>query len=206
MIYEVEQGSQAWKDLHIGIPTSSEFDKLVTTKGEPSKSIEPYARQLAADLWAGKLLDSWQGNQWTDRGHEYEDSARAWYELMHENRIVTQVGFITNDAGTAGSSPDSCVDRDGLLEIKCLKASTHMKVIQYYQLHKKAPSDYFMQPQGQMLVGKKNWCDMLFYHPDLPQLLIRHEPDYKIQGVLEFQIGMVIELRDTLIHVLENME
>lgn len=205
-IHNVVQGEQAWKDLHIEIPTSSEFDRLVTpAKGEASKQIEGYARQLAANKYAGKLLDSFKGNKWTERGHELEDCGRAWYELMFEDRVVTQVGFITNDAGTAGCSPDSLVDDVGMLEIKALKASNHMKVIQHYQLHGKAPNDYFIQPQGQMLVAKRDWCDLLFYHPDLPSLLIRQLPDFKIQGVLEVQIEMVNALRDTLISVLEGM-
>ena len=205
-IHNVIQGSQEWIDLHIGIPTTSGFDRLVTpAKGQASKQIEGYARQLAGDKYAGKMLDSWAGNKWTERGHELEDCARAWYELMFEDRVVTQVGFITNDAGTAGTSPDSLVDDVGLLEIKCLGAKKHIEVIQYYQLNRKAPNDYFIQPQGQMLVAKKNWCDLLFYHPDLPQLLIRQEPDFKIQGTLEIQIELVNQLRDTLIQVLENM-
>lgn len=204
--HNVVQGSQEWIDLHIGIPTTSGFDRLVMpAKRQASTQIAGYAQELAANHYAGKMLESWKGNKWTERGHEYEDSARAWYELMFEDRVVTQVGFIINDAGTAGSSPDSLVDDDGGLEIKCLGAKKHMKVIQDYHLTKKTPNDYFIQPQGQMLVAKRDWIDLLFYHPDLPALLIRQLPDFQVQGLLSTQIDTCIALRDTLIMVLEDL-
>lgn len=202
-IHNVPQGGQEWLDLHIGIPTSSLFKSLLTSDGKQSKSLEPYARQMAADKYAGELLDGFEGNKWTKRGHEFEDSAGAWYELMFENRNVTRVGFITDDAKTMGCSPDFLVDTDGLLEVKCLKAANHVAVIQYYKLNGQIPPGYRMQPQGQQIVTGRSWCDMLFYHPKLPQLLVRQEPDYEIQGKLKVQIDIVNNLRDVLIEVME---
>lgn len=206
ILHDVEQGGQEWIDLHIGMGSSSESDRLVTpAKGQASTQVAAYARELAANKYAGKMLDGFKGNKWTERGHEYEDSARAWYELMFEDRVVTQIGFITNDEGTFGCSPDALVDEDGMLEIKCLGMKKHMKIIQDYQLNQKTPNDHFMQPQGQMLVAKRDWCDLLYYHPDLPALLIRQLPDFKIQGVLAVQIEMLNALRDTMICVLDGM-
>ena len=53
-IHDVEQHSDAWYSLRAGMPTASEFSKIVTSKGEASKSAAVYARTLAAELFAGK--------------------------------------------------------------------------------------------------------------------------------------------------------
>ena len=43
IIFDIEQGSDEWHALRAGKPTASEFSKLVTSKGEPSKSMADYA-------------------------------------------------------------------------------------------------------------------------------------------------------------------
>ena len=205
IIHDVEQNSEDWDLLRCGIPTSSAFSKLLTVAGAPSKSMGEYAAQLAGDLYAEKALDAWSGNEWTERGHDMEDSGRAYYENTFENRVVSQVGFITDRHNRIGCSPDSIVDEDGLLEIKCLKSTRHIAAIRYYEKHGKAPTDYFMQIQGQMLVTGREWCDLLFYHPELPALLIRQLPDIVIMSKLEVQIDAVIAERDIIVTLLESM-
>jgi len=204
IIHNVEQGTDEWHALRAGKPTASEFKKLVTTKGEPSKSMGPYALQLAADLYAGEPLDKWGGNEWTERGHEMEDRARAYYELTFPDRIVSQVGFITDDDERVGCSPDSLVDDEGMLEIKCLKASNHVAVVVFYARNGRLPADYILQPQGQMLVAERAWCDSLFWHPELPALLVRNRPEEKIITALHSQIAACITERDQVIEILNN--
>jgi len=204
IIHNVEQNSDEWFAARAGLPTASEGSKLVTSKGEPSKQMPEYAIQLAADLYAGEPLDRWKGNEWTERGHEMEDRARAFYENSFEDREVSKVGFITDDDGRAGASPDSMVDEDGMLEIKCLKASTHVKLIVFYERNKRLPSDYIVQPQFQMLVAEREWNDMLFWHPELPALIVRQQPDEKICINLGLQISSCIDERDKVIGILNQ--
>lgn len=210
IIYDnIEQGSDEWHALRAGTPTSSEFSKLVTSQGVPSKSMPDYAVQLAADLYAGAPQDRWQGNEWSDRGHELEDAARAWYENTFPDREVTRVGYITDDDGRMGCSPDSLVDWDGLdwgglLEIKCLKATRHVKVLMYLEKNERLPPDYVVQPQGQMLIAERGWCDVLFWHPELPAVIHRVEPDEKIVINLRLQIEGCITERDRVIDVLQR--
>lgn len=204
IFHDVEQGSDVWHVLRAGMPTASEMSKLSTTKGAPSKSMAEYAMQMAADKYAGEPLDRWQGNQWSDRGHEMEDRARAYYENTFPDRNVTRVGFITNDSQTAGASPDSLVDDDGMLEIKCLKATRHVGVLLHVKRMKAMPSEYIVQPQGQMMVAERSWCDSLFWHPELPALIIRNKPDQKITDNLHLQIRACITERDRIIEVLNE--
>lgn len=203
IVHDVEQGTDEWLRLRAGLPTASEFSKLVTGTGKASTQVENYAHQLAAEAFAGEPLDRWEGNQWTERGHEMEDRARAWYENTFPERAVTRVGFITDDL--AGASPDSLVDDDGLLEIKCLKASNHVGVIMYYERMKKLKPDYVAQTQGQIKIAARDWCDILFWHPDLPALLLRQRPDEQFRTMLTAQLVKCIELRDNALKVMQAL-
>jgi len=201
LTHDIEQGSDEWLALRAGKPTASAFSKLVTSTGAESKSMPEYAITLACEVYAGKPVDSFEGNKWTERGHSLEDSARAKYEMTHD--IDTQqVGFITDDYERYGCSPDSLVGDNGLLEIKCLKSENHAKAIMYYQKHGKVPTTYVAQVQGQMFVAGREWCDLAFFHPDLPMLVIRSEPDDKIITTLESQLTAVQMERDA---VVENL-
>ncbi len=200
---DLEQGTKEWFDVRLGIPTGSKFKDLITSTGAPSKSMAAYAANLAGDLYAGKSLDSFEGNQWTDRGTELESEARALYQFDTGND-VTEVGFITPDSGLYGVSPDGLIGDDGLVEFKCLKTSNHIAALIYYDKHKKSPTTYVQQVQGQMMVADREWCDLVFYHPDLPMLVIRNEPDNGICEGLRGQLDLVIKERDKILEVIKG--
>lgn len=198
IIHNVEQGSPEWFAVRAGIPTGSMFSNLVTSKGEPSKSLDGYAITLAGEKYAGKSLDSFQGNPWTDRGTEFEDAARATYEIMNDVE-VHQAGFITDDDHTYGVSPDGLVGNGGLAEFKCLKAENHIKAILYYKKYGRCPTDYVQQTQGQIMGAEREWCDLVFYHPDLPILIIRQTRDNGFIELLKEQIAIVNQKRDEIL-------
>ena len=132
IVHDVPQNSDDWLALRAGKPTASSFSKLVTSAGTESKSMPEYAISLAGELYAGKPLDAFEGNKWTERGHELEDAARAKYEMMRDIDAV-QIGFVTDYDLRYGCSPDSLIADDGMLEIKCLKAENHIKALMYYR-------------------------------------------------------------------------
>jgi putative phage-type endonuclease len=173
IIHNVEQGTDEWHNLRIGIPTASQFDSLVTSEGEPSKQIEGIINEKVANVIAGKVLESWDGNKWTERGHELEPLASAHYEFIYDDRKVETVGFVTDAEKTCGCSPDRLVNDDGLLEIKCPMPKTHID----YLISGKLPTTYFQQVQGQLMITGRDWCDFMSYHPDLPELIVRVERD-----------------------------
>lgn len=203
IIHNVEQGSPEWHGLRAGLPTASNFANLITSKGEPSKSLAGYALTLAGELYAGKPLETWEGNQWTERGKELEAEAIRLYEFAHD-AAVARVGFVTDNAKQAGCSPDGFVGGDGLVEIKCLKPENHIKAILHHQKNGTCPSDYVQQTQGQMLITEREWCDLIFYHPHLPLLVIRQRFDTGIQNALIEGIGNVIAERDKIVAALRK--
>jgi len=201
IIHEIAQGSDEWFALRAGIPTASEFSKIVTSKGDLSKSISGYAATLAGEYYAGKPLDRWEGNQHTERGNELEPVARSNYEFDTDAEVQL-IGFVTNF--NAGCSPDALAGDVGLLEIKCPTAKVHVETHAYVAKHNKCPTTYVAQTQGQMLICEREWCDLMFYHPELPSLTIRQYRDEGFIRGLMVGISAVIAERDRFLEILNS--
>jgi len=204
IIHDVTQRSDEWRLLRAGMPTGSDFKQLITSTGTPSKSMADYAKVLAANKYAGRALDCFGGNQYTDRGTKLEPDACATYEFISGN-TVDEVGFITDDLLRYGVSPDGLIGNDGVVEFKCQIAKEHVKTLLYYQKHGKAPTTYIAQTQGEMMVSERLWNDLVFYHPNLPMLIIRQQPEPKLYAALKAQINAVIIERDKIVKTLEGM-
>lgn len=185
-VHDVEQNSDAWLGLRLGIPTASEFGKIITSTGKPSTQAAAYQDRLIAEWLTGASVDGFS-NKWTDRGHEIEPEARAFYAMERDMEVST-VGFITRDDGLAGASPDGVVEVGGLLEIKSPAAHTQVK----YLLGEKVPTEYRVQTQGQLYIAERDWSDFLSYHPDLPPVLIRVERDEPFIKALREQLDKFI--------------
>jgi hypothetical protein len=202
-IHNCEQRSADWYALRCGIPTASEFSKLITSTGEISKTLPTYAMTLAGEKFAGRTLDGFEGNAWTERGREKEDEALRCYQFTADCD-VDPVGFVTDDALRTGCSPDGLIGSDGMAEVKCLKAENHIKAILYAQKHGHCQPDYIQQTQGQLLICERRWCDLIFFHPDLPLLIIRQYPDPKLHAALNLAIEQVIRERDLVLSALRK--
>jgi YqaJ-like viral recombinase domain len=165
------QGSTEWLRLRAGIPTASCFDCLITPKGKPSTSAERYLHELLAERILGRPLTG-PVTTWMDRGARSEAEAVAYYESLRD-LDTTKVGFVTNDAGTIGASPDRLVGDDGLLEIKVPKEHTHVS----YLLGGGIAEKYCPQLQGQLWITGRAWIDSVSYHPEMPPSIVRVSRD-----------------------------
>jgi len=195
--HNIEQGTPGWHKLRAGIPTASEFKKLVTSQCLPSESIDEYALVLASEKWAGYNVDGFGGNKYTDRGKELESLARADYQMKMQ-LVTTRVGFYTDNLKQYGCSPDDFIGDDGASEYKCKIAKEHLKAVLHYQEYGTIPSEYYAQPQGVMFITKKKWCDLVFFHPELPGLIIRQYPDKDFFRELRRQLKAVIVKRNII--------
>lgn len=198
-----KQNSPEWLAARLTLPTASSASKLITSKGEPSKQLEKYAQSLAQEKYTGKPLGGWSGNSDTDYGHEHEEEAARYYSMIRDVEVRT-IGFCTDDLGRYGASPDRGVDGGGLLELKCFP-KTHMEAILYWQKHKKPQSSEIAQPHNQMLVCDEPWCDLLYYHPDLPKVIIRINRSADMDKALKLQINNVIARRDEICTQLQEI-
>jgi putative phage-type endonuclease len=165
-ILELEQRTDEWMQARLGIPTASNFDKIITTKGEPSKQAQKYMYRLAGERLSGTTEETYQ-NAAMQRGCELEDEARAFYSLINDVE-VKQVGFCLSDSGY-GCSPDGLIGEEGLIEIKCPQMATHVE----YLIEGGLPITYFQQVQGQLLVTERKWCDFISYYAGIKPLVVR---------------------------------
>ena len=185
------QGSDEWFKIRCGVPSSSNFDKIVTTKGEPSKQAEKYGYKLAGEAIAGKAEETYK-NSAMERGTILEDEARQLYQIVNDVE-VEQVGFCKLEG--FGCSPDGLVGDKGMLEIKCPMMATHVE----YLLKGKMPTTYFQQVQGQLLVMGREWCDFMSYYPGIKPFAIRVERDEKFLALLKLELKLFcLNLEETI--------
>lgn len=203
-IHTCPQLSEEWYSLRVGIPTASEFSRIVTSTGAESKSRHGYAMQLAAELYAGADLNRWGGNLSTDRGRFLEEDGLRQYAFERDAEIE-RVGFITDDACTHGCSPDSLVGEDGCAEVKCINAEKHVATILRYREDGSIPPEFTQQTQGQLLITGRAWCDLVFFHPKLPMLVVRQTPIPAVQSGLMEGIAKLIEERDEILRALNDL-
>lgn len=182
-VFDFPQRSAEWYSIRSGVPTASEFDKIVTMSGARSKQREKYLYRLAGEKVSGIVEESFQSAA-MERGVKMEAEARDIYQFITGNE-VEQVGFCLHDDGF-GCSPDGLVGKDGMIEIKCPSVHTHVE----YLLNGFLPSDYFQQVHGQLLVTGRKWCDFVSYYPAIKPLIVRVNLDQK------FALGLRAELAE----------
>lgn len=202
IIHNMDQGSEEWLAVRAGKPTASNASKLVTSQGKPSKSMPAYAEELAGEIYAGRPLDTWEGNKYTERGKELEDEARMAYDFEC-GVITTKVGFVCDDEENYGCSPDGLVGEDGLVEIKCLPKK-HIAALRYWHKNKRIVPDYVPQVNMQLQVTERGWCDVVFYQPGLPTLVARVEADPAVQKCLSEQLEKCLEERELVLQILRT--
>ena len=190
-IIECVQGTPEWFAARCGIPSASNFDKIICADGKPSKQREKYMRQLAGETITGIAEETYQNGVML-RGKEMEAEAKELYRLISGLEVV-EVGFCLAEG--FGASPDGLVAEKGCLELKCPILATQVG----YLLDNKLPIEYFQQTQGQLLVTGREWCDFLSYYPGLNPLLIRVTRDEKFLATLEPELNKFIaELKEVI--------
>lgn len=167
----IEQASEEWFNLRLGIPTASEFSRFMDAdfnlkqprskeakaNGELNESVFTYACEKLAERERGPMLDYQSEARFStfaiDQGKHSEKLARKWLAMELEEEIE-EVAFVKTDDGRAGCSPDGLLCDDAGLELKCPQAVNHVK----YLLEGVLPPEYVAQVHGSLYVtGRKHW-------------------------------------------------
>ncbi len=177
---QIPQYSDLWFQARLGIPTSSNFDKIFTPKTlSLSKSADKYLYRLLAE-WKLQAPIEPDVVAWAvQRGKDLEGEAVQFFEITR-NIQTQECGLCVSDDRRFGASPDRLIGDEGVLEIKAPLADTHLK----YLAEGVLPPEYFLQVHGQLLVTGRTYAEFLSYCPSLPPFLIRVYPDYTIQKAL----------------------
>jgi hypothetical protein len=169
---DLEQGSEEWLRLRLGIVTMSELSPLLVGGKDVSgfgTGALTYMNKLIAERILGEPAESYSGWQ-TQMGHADEPVIRQ----LHAERIdceITQVGFMTNHG--CGYSPDGEIGADGLAEYKRKVPHIQCQII----LDDKVPDEHIDQCQGGLWVSEREWIDFVSYCPGLPLFVKRVHRD-----------------------------
>jgi YqaJ-like viral recombinase domain len=180
ILHDVEQLSDAWWALRRGIPTASEFHKLLTPKTlKLSESSGKYLNQLVGDTFDLHYprKDS-VATAAMRHGTEIEPEARRSFEF-DTGLTVRKVGFVTTDDGMVGCSPDGFAGDNEGLEIKGLSPAEHMAYLEPILNGEiaKLPDERRPQVQGCLAVTELKAWWWYAYCPGLPTICVRVELD-----------------------------
>lgn len=186
----VTQGTPEWLAVRLGIPTASNFDRIVTPKGALSASSEKYLNELVAEWFIGEPVTN-QATEYMERGTTLEAEAVDWYQ-WDTQLSTSRIGFCTLDDGSAGCSPDLLVGGDGLAEIKCPSAPVHVGYLRG-GIH----DEYKCQTQGQLWITGRKWVDVMSFHPIMPKVRVRFDRDEEFIGKLAAAVAaFTVKLAD----------
>jgi putative phage-type endonuclease len=176
---DIEQGSEEWLQLRLGVVTASVVGQLITpatiraASNDKSRSL---IAQLAAERITGRAEPVFVNDDMM-RGTLHEPFARDRYAET-QGVEVEQVGFMVREFSGGvriGVSPDGLIADDGGLEVKCPRAKTHVQTI----LADEVPSYYMAQVQTSLVVSGRDWWDFVSFCSGLPLYTKRVTPDAK---------------------------
>jgi hypothetical protein len=202
IIKDIEQGSEAWLKLRMGVATASRFGEIISpAKQDLSKSHKPYALELATELMLSEPEPSFKSAA-MQRGNDLEVEARSYYQKKTLT-LVEEVTFIKSDCGEYGCSPDGLIGDDGMTEFKCPSATTHAE----YLISAILPIKYKPQVQGQLMVSGRKWCDFVSYHPNFVEgkklLIVRVDRDEEFISKLREYLSITIKLKNEILEKLK---
>lgn len=197
--YDISQGTDEWFSMRLGIPTASEFGKIITPATQKfSKQSSDYADLKIAEIMTGQSEGIVQPTPYMERGKIMEQEASDSYSFIN-SVTVNRGGFFTDDTGSFGASPDFLVGEEGTGEIKCLMGKNHVK----YLLSKEIPNEFKAQIQGQLYISEREWCDWFIYHPDMASVCIRTYRDEAF--ILNLSIALV-KFRESMSNKIEELQ
>lgn len=195
-IIDCEQSSPEWYSARLGIPTASEFKKLVAVNkdAKDKKTRTEYMRKLAGEVLTGVPMESYT-NEHMERGKVMEEDARDLYAMITKADL-RRVGFIRN--GNTGCSPDSLIGDDGGLEIKTALPHVQIERLERGDL----PAEHRLQVQGCIWLSERKWWDFVSFCPKLPMFTIRVQRDEQCIAELSAAVNTFnAELNDLIARI-----
>jgi putative phage-type endonuclease len=169
-----DQRSPEWFSMICGNVGASSVDKIITTKGEPSKQREDYLMTLAAERITGRAEVGYT-TQAMLNGIEREAEARTLFELAYGVE-VQQVGCIFKDENRlAHCSPDGIIGDKAGYEVKNPLSKTAVK----YLLGGKLPTEYFCQINFSLYISERETWWFMSHYPGLKPFIIECHRDEK---------------------------
>lgn len=175
--YAIEQRGEEWHKLRLGHPTASQFGRIISgTTGNLKKATsELYMAELVAERIFKRPMHRDISNIPAVR-HGTETEPEAARALEERIGPLQPGGFMTDDLGRYGASPDGLLvagNRRELAEIKSPhEIPQHVRTLLYG-----ISDDHRAQVQGQLLVSGYDVCHFWSFHASCPSYYRRVERD-----------------------------
>jgi len=168
--FDVEQGSEEWFTLRLGIPTASVFGIIMADgrDGEPSKTRTQLMRVLAGEQLTGMPGEGKIVTAAMERGKEMEPEAVEQYVNRHFDVEAREVGFVRRrlpSGNFVGCSPDRLIGDRKALEVKTMRPDL---LIERLEKGAGMPSEHKAQVQGTMWVADLAEVDLVLFYRGFP--------------------------------------
>lgn len=165
------QQSDSWVRARVGRATGSRLADACSyltrasngkKAGDSSAKRDAYKFELIGERLSGRSEDHFVTQAMQD-GMDREESARLCYEGAL--RVMCQpVGFVLHpEFDFTGSSPDSLVGDEGVLEIKCPTKTVHLGYIDAGMV----PEQYIPQIAWELACTGRRFADFVSYNPEM---------------------------------------
>ena len=195
IVIDGPQGTPEWFEAKRARPSASNFNKICTTTGAPSKQRQSYLYELAGQAVSGQVAESYTTTAMLE-GTRREAESRALFELLHDVEVRQVAVVYPDEEKKYVCSPDGLFNNDTCgLELKNPLAKTMVG----YLLDGKLPTEYILQVQGSLLVTGLDVWQFMAYCPNMPVLDIEVHRDEKLISRLKEELEkFVFDLASTI--------
>lgn len=175
IIKGVEQGTEEWHALRLGIITMSQAQCLLVD-GKSKSGLGAGAMTYMSELIGERFTEmpaAFFSSKVTERGHEDESVAIKLFEMQKQVE-VEPVTIILNHG--AGYSPDGLVGGAGLIEVKSKAPKFQVDILESQEV----PNEHMGQLQGGLWVAEREWIDFISYCRNMPLFIKRVHRDEKM--------------------------
>lgn len=159
----IEQGSDAWKRLRVGLFTGTSMGDLMPGKrGGYTDARDKAIEEVVAEILTGEPVTGFKASKYMREGIEKEPYARITYQVLRDC-YVEEVAFVRHEWLRCGCSPDGLVSgRRRGVEFKSPKETTHAR---YLMRPQALVDEYYSQVQTNMWMLEYDEWDLCSYHP-----------------------------------------
>lgn len=152
----IQQGSEEWHALRSGKITASRFGDVIASKG--SKRYQQYLLEVVLELEGAESFDD--DPPWMKPGKQNEEEGLGAYAFQTGHELDRPAFIQHPEHPYIGCSPDSLVNPDGGVELKCRSSlKSHLKTVKA-----KIDSVYKPQVQGCLWITGREWWDFASYY------------------------------------------
>lgn len=193
----IEQGSDKWRQMRVGMITASNFHYLMPHKktGKPKDSRITYMNKLIAEICTG--LPEEINSKALEWGKVNEIASRAAYEF-ESGEEVTEGGIIVHSNGRTSCSPDGLIKgKPKGLELKNpFSSETHIEFL----LEDAIKDEYLAQCHGSMWVSQYDEWAFASFDSRMKQHMLKIqiiERDEKLMKYFDEEVPQFIHEMDS---------